>query len=128
MKISLEIDGYLAKIQYDREIKMWRGEFLGPEGGADFYARDFADLQKEGVTSLKAFKEMCLEDDIQPQAQLQVFIPSELHRAIESAADAGGVTVDQWVQHELDAGVAERRASYSPSVENPEEDPPEPQV
>ena len=128
MKISLEIDGYLAKIQYDREIEMWRGEFLGPEGGADFYARDFGDLQREGETSLKAFKEMCLEDGIQPQAQLQVFIPSELHRAIESAADAGGMTVDQWVQHELHAGVAERRASYSPSVENPEEDPPEPQV
>ena len=48
MKISLEIDGYLAKIQYDREIEMWRGEFLGPEGGADFYARDFGDLPKGG--------------------------------------------------------------------------------
>ena len=128
MKISMEIDGYFAKIQFDPEIEMWRGEFLGPEGGADFYARDFRDLQKEGETSLKMFKEMCLEDGIQPHAQLQVVIPGELRRAIESATEAGGVTVDQWVHDELNAGVADVRASYSPSIENSEADPPEPQM
>ena len=128
MKISMEIDGYLAEIGYDRDIQMWRGEFLGPEGGADFYARDFGDLQKEGEASLKVFKEMCLEDGIQPLTQLHVFIPGELHSAIVSAAEAGGVTVDQWVQHELNAGVAEMRASYSPSGAEPPVDPQEPQM
>ena len=128
MKISMEIDGYLAEIEYDRDIEMWRGEFLGPEGGADFYARDFGDLQKEGEASLKVFKEMCLEDGIQPLTQLHAFIPGELHRAIVSAAEAGGVTVDQWVQHELNAGVAEMRASYSPSGAEPPVDPQEPQM
>ena len=128
MKISMEIDGYLAEIGYDRDIQMWRGEFLGPEGGADFYAQDLRDLHKEGETSLKVFKEMCLEDGIQPLAQLHVFIPGELHRAILSAADAGGMTVDQWVQHELHAGVAEKRASYAASAAKPQAEPPEPQM
>ena len=64
MKMSMEIDGYLAKVRYDREIQMWRGEFRVPEGAADFYARDPRDLQKEGETSLKVFREMCLEDGI----------------------------------------------------------------
>ena len=128
MKISMEIDGYLAEIQYDHDIQMWRGEFHGPEGGADFYARDFGDLQEEGEISLKVFKEMCLEDGAQPLEQLQVFIPGELRQAIVSAAEAGGMTVDQWVQHELNAGVAEKRASYSQSAVNSEEDPHGPQM
>ena len=71
---------------------------------------------------------MCLEDGIQPLTQLHVFIPGELHRAIVSAAEAGGVTVDQWVQHELNAGVAEMRASYSLSGAEPPVDPQEPQM
>lgn len=62
MNNTLEIDGYTAKIRYDHEIGMWRGEFLGPEGGADFYAREFEGLKKEGELSLKAFREMGLED------------------------------------------------------------------
>lgn len=128
MKISMEIDGYLAEIQYDHDIQMWRGEFLGPEGGADFYARDLDDLQMEGEASLKVFKEMCLEDGIQPLAQLHVFIPSELHRAIVSAAQAGGMTVDQWIQHELHAGVAETRENYAASAAKPQVEPPEPQM
>ena len=127
MKISMEIDGYLAEIGYDRDIQMWRGEFLGPEGGADFYARNWGDLQKEGEASLKVFKEMCLEDGLQPLAQLHVFIPGELHKAVLSAAEAGGMTVDQWVQHELHAGVAETRASYATSAAEPQAKPPEPQ-
>lgn len=128
MKISMEIDGYLAEIQYDHDIRMWRGEFIGPEGGADFYAHDLDGLQTEGETSLKVFKEMCLEDGIKPLAQLHVFIPSELHRAIESAAEAGGMTVDQWVQHELHAGVAEERENYAASAAMPQVEPPEPQM
>lgn len=128
MKISMEIDGCLAEIGYDRDIRMWRGEFPGPDGGADFYARDWNDLQKEGEASLKVFREMCLEDGIQPLAQLQVFIPGELHGAILSAAEAGGMTVDQWVQRELNAGVAETRASYAASAAKPQAEPPEPQM
>lgn len=40
---------------------MFRGEFVGINGGADFYARTVDDLWKEGEISLKAFLEMCAE-------------------------------------------------------------------
>lgn len=36
----LEIDGYRATVQYDPDIDMFRGEFVGLNGGADFYAKD----------------------------------------------------------------------------------------
>ena len=41
----MEIDGYRAIIQYDPEIDMFRGEFVGLNGGADFYAKDIAGLK-----------------------------------------------------------------------------------
>ncbi len=34
----MNIDGYCAIIKYDPEIEMFRGEFSGLNGGADFYA------------------------------------------------------------------------------------------
>ena len=33
---TMTIDGYDAVIQYDPDIKMFRGEFVGLNGGADF--------------------------------------------------------------------------------------------
>jgi predicted HicB family RNase H-like nuclease len=33
----VNVDGYHAKINYDEETDQFRGEILGPSGGADFY-------------------------------------------------------------------------------------------
>ena len=47
---TMEIDGYQAVIQFDPDIDMFRGEFIGLNGGADFYAPDVAGLREEGAT------------------------------------------------------------------------------
>ena len=62
----MDIDGYRAIIQFDPDIEMFRGEFVGLNGGADFYARDVSSLRREGATSLKVFLEMCEEDGVEP--------------------------------------------------------------
>jgi predicted HicB family RNase H-like nuclease len=54
---TLEIDGVKALISYDPEIEMFRGEFLGLNGGADFYAADVFSLKKEGAISLRVYRE-----------------------------------------------------------------------
>ena len=56
---TMEIKGYRAVIQYDPDIEMFRGEFVGMNGGADFYAKDIDGLRKEGKISLRVFLEMC---------------------------------------------------------------------
>ena len=40
MMNMMEIDGYRAFIQYDPDIEIFCGEFIGLNGGADFYATD----------------------------------------------------------------------------------------
>jgi predicted HicB family RNase H-like nuclease len=45
---------------------MFRGEFVGLNGGADFYASDADGLKREGAISLKVFIEACQEDGVDP--------------------------------------------------------------
>ena len=55
MNNIMAIDGYRAVIQYDPEVEMFRGEFVGLNGGADFYADSVSDLRKEGRVSSAFF-------------------------------------------------------------------------
>jgi predicted HicB family RNase H-like nuclease len=48
MNNSMTIDGYTAVIAYDPDIEMFRGEFMGLNGGADFYAKDVEGLRQRG--------------------------------------------------------------------------------
>ena len=110
MRHTMEVGGYQAAIRFDPDIEMFRGEFVGLNGGADFYARDIAGLRRESVASLKAFLDMCREDRIEPRRQFSgrftVRIPPELHADIAAAAAADGKSLNQWVADELRASVA----------------------
>lgn len=62
----MNIGGHNAVIQFDPEINMLRGEFVGLNGGVDFYATDIADLEREGAISLRVFLENCEANGIGP--------------------------------------------------------------
>jgi predicted HicB family RNase H-like nuclease len=66
MMTLMIIDGYKAIIQYDPGLDKFRGEFIGLNGGADFYATTIEALKKEGNASLKVFLKMCEEEEISP--------------------------------------------------------------
>ena len=51
----MNIDGYSAKIEYDPELDMFRGEILGLNGGADFYGKNPRELRSEFKKSLGVF-------------------------------------------------------------------------
>jgi len=62
----MNLDSYKAIINYDPVIDKFRGEFVGLNGGADFYATNIEELRKEGNISLKVFLEMCKQEGINP--------------------------------------------------------------
>lgn len=101
MMNTMEINGYKAVITYDPEIEMFRGEFVGLNGGADFYASDIGTLKKEGALSLKVFLDMCEEDGVAPRkdysGRFNVRIPPQLHAEIATAAAAHGKSLNQWI-------------------------------
>ena len=107
---QMTIDGVKAVITYDSDIDMFRGEFLGLNGGADFYAKDADGLRREGAISLKVFLEACQEDGVEPfksySGKFVLRLPPEDHAAISIAASASGKSLNQWAVDTL------RQAAY----------------
>lgn len=100
----MEIDGYKAVIQYDPDIELFRGEFIGLNGGADFYAKDIDGLRREGATSLRVFLEMCREDGVEPRKEFSgkfnLRLPPDLHAELAAQA-AAGKSLNQWAVETL---------------------------
>lgn len=105
MNNVMNIDGHQAVITYDPEIEMFRGEFSGLNGGADFYAADVAGLHMEGKKSLQVFLEVCKEQGIEPRkdfsGKVLLRIPREIHEACTVAAQASGKSFNQWAAEAL---------------------------
>ncbi len=99
MKNVMEFDGgYKAVISYDPDIGMFRGEFIGLNGEADFYAKDAEGLKNEGQVSLDVLKRMCEEDSVplkKPQGNFALRLDSETYQDASVAAAASGMS--QWL-------------------------------
>ncbi len=102
----MEIDGYKAKIEYDPEMDMFRGEILGLNGGADFYGKNPSELRSEFKKSLKVFLEVCKEKGIKPEksysGKFNLRIPPRIHKEIAAKATAEQKSINQWVSEVLE--------------------------
>lgn len=98
---TMTINNHHAVIAYDEEIDMFRGEFVGLNGGADFYAADIATLRKEGETSLQLFLQSCKERGIDPykhySGKFNLRIPPDLHAKLAAQATAHGKSINGWI-------------------------------
>ena len=101
----IEINGYRAVVQYDPDIDMFRGEFVGINGGADFYAKDIESLRREGEISLKVFLDMCREDGVAPRKEysgkVSLRVSPQLHAEMATRAAAEGKSLNRWVMEML---------------------------
>ncbi|MCA3176851.1 MAG: type II toxin-antitoxin system HicB family antitoxin [Burkholderiales bacterium] len=97
---TMTINGYQAVISFDSDIQMFRGEFVGLNGGADFYAKDVEGLRREGEISLRVFLEACAQDGVDPHkhfsGKFSLRVAPELHEAAAIAAAASGQSLNQW--------------------------------
>lgn len=98
---TMTINGCNAVITYDEEIDMFRGEFIGLTGGADFYATDIASLRKEGEISLRVFLDACQARGIEPRkhysGKFNLRVPPALHERLAVQAAAHGKSINAWV-------------------------------
>ena len=105
MQNIMMINEHKAIIQYDPELGLFRGEFVGLNGGADFYGDSITALQNEGEQSLQTFLEVCKENGIEPyksfSGKFMTRIPSELHEQVSTIATSHGMSLNQWVADTL---------------------------
>lgn len=102
----MTLEGHKAKIEYDPDIDMFRGEILGLNGGADFYGATPDELHTEFKKSLAVFLDVCREKGIQPykdySGKFNLRISPELHAKIAAIASAQGKSLNQWIVESLD--------------------------
>lgn len=102
----MTVDGYSARIEYDSETDLFRGEILGLSGGADFYGANPDELRLEFKKSLDVFLEVCREQGIDPRKQFSgkfnLRIPPSLHEKLAMAAQAQGISLNSLVQEALE--------------------------
>jgi predicted HicB family RNase H-like nuclease len=106
----MTVDGYQAKIEYDPDTDLFRGEILGLTGGADFYGKNPKELRAEFRKSLQVFLEVCREKGIEPRrsfsGKFNLRIPPELHEKLAIAAQAEGKSINALAQEALRSRVA----------------------
>ncbi len=106
----MTVDGYNARIEYDPETDMFRGEILGLNGGADFYGKNPKELRQEFKRSLAVFLEVCAEKGIEPRrnysGKFNLRIPPELHERLAIAAQAEGKSINTLAAEALAKRVA----------------------
>ena len=106
----MTVDGYYAKIEYDEELDLFRGEILGLNGGADFYGKNPKELRTEFKKSLQVFLTVCNEKGIEPRrsysGKFNLRIPADLHEKLAIVAQAEGKSINTVAQEALQQRVA----------------------
>lgn len=109
---TMTINSYQAIISFDPDIQMFRGEFVGLNGGADFYAADVEGLKREGEASLRIHLEFCKERGIEPRrnfsGKFSLRLDPAIHEAAAIAAASHGKSLNQWAVETIEqAALAE---------------------
>ncbi len=101
----MTLDGYHAKIEYDNDLDVFRGEILGLTGGADFYGKNPKELRAEFKKSLQVFLDVCREKGIEARrnysGKFNLRIPVELHEKLAIVAEAEGKSLNTLAQEAL---------------------------
>ena len=101
---------YNAKIEYDAELDLFRGEILGLNGGADFFGKNPKELRAEFRKSLEVFLDVCREKGIEPHrnfsGKFNLRIPPDLHEKLALVAQAEGKSINTVAQEALQQRVA----------------------
>ncbi len=101
----MTLDGYSARIEYDAELDLFRGEILGLNGGADFFGKNPRELRTEFKKSLAVFLEVCSEKGIEPRrnysGKFNLRISPDLHEKLAIVAQAEGKSINTLAQEAL---------------------------
>ena len=107
---TMTLDGYQAGIECDADLDMFRGEFLGLSGSADFDGRNPKELRAEFRNTLHTFLDVCREKGIEPRrshsGKFNLRIPPDLHEKLALVAQEEGKSIDTVAQEALEQRVA----------------------
>ena len=99
-----------AKIEFDQDAELFRGEILGLNGSADFYGKTVAELKREFKKSLEVYLEECTRREIAPyksySGKFVARVGSDVHELISIAAADEDKTLNAWVKDTLTQAIS----------------------
>ena len=110
MQNVMKFGKYEAVISFDPETELFRGEFVGLNGGADFYAESIKSLRNEGSISLRVFLDYAKEKGIaarkQASGKLTLRLDPAMHHKLSLLAKAKRTSLNQVIIESLETAVS----------------------
>ncbi len=98
-----------AKVEFDQDAELFRGEILGLTGSADFYGKTVAELKREFKKSLAVYLDECTRRGIAPyksySGKFVARVGPDIHEMISIAAADEDKTLNAWVKDTLKQAV-----------------------
>ncbi len=112
----IEYRGYTGIFEFDPSIDAFHGRVLGLQDVVTFEGRSIDEIRKEMEESIEDYLALCEDAGKEPErpyrGEFLVRTTPEVHRAVASAAEAEGMSLNAWVETAI-TGVIDRRRTTS---------------
>ncbi len=101
----MQHDGYVARIDYDEDDRIFRGKVANIRDSIVFIGRTPEELERDFAEQLKFYFEICKKRGKTPDrpysGQFVLRIDPDLHRALAVAADREDKSLNRWAADTL---------------------------
>jgi predicted HicB family RNase H-like nuclease len=104
---TMTFKGYTARVDIDARDNLLVGHLLGVRDIVGFHAEDVAGLRLAFEEAVTDYLDACAKLGKQPEkpasGKLMLRVPPEIHSAALIAAQASGISLNQWAAKALQA-------------------------
>lgn len=105
MSSTMTYKGQTARIEFDDRSNLLVGHLVGITDIVSFHADSVADLRAAFEDAVNDYLETCAKIGKVPQqsasGRLMLRVPPSVHSAALTAAQAAGISLNQWATHVL---------------------------
>lgn len=104
--------GFTARVEYDDRDALFTGRVLGIRAIIGFHGSSVAELRQGFEAAVEDYLAACREQGVTPEkplsGKLLLRLPPELHGRAQVAAEAAGISLNQWAARALERAVGRR--------------------
>ncbi len=114
----IEYKEYTGVFEFDPSIDAFHGRVIGLQDVVTFEGHSVEELRKEMKESVEDYLSLCADVGKDPErpyrGEFLVRTTPEIHRAVATAAEAEGVSLNSWVETTISAITTQRRDPRRP--------------
>jgi len=97
---GINYKGYFAKIEFDAEDHIFVGRIIGIRDVISFHGESVTEIETAFHGAVDNYLSACKKLGQKPNkpysGNLMLRVPTEIHAAVASAAEASGKSINQW--------------------------------